>query len=223
MARLRVAADAGVLVRTEWVAKMLARLRADGTAIVLARDVPDEVLRAAVVNGRSFSDGEGVTYESYVVLSRKIEPSPREFDFIELAKEFFEEPVLCDSDAKPTPENLSRFLEDVYRFGQRRGEIDARVALAEHGERAHMEKGALAILAKAVIAASQALDIDMGDGEATYQCCNAVCGHGSECLVGRALDLANRLASLTIADVANMNHARALGGIQPPLDPERRG
>lgn len=35
--------------------------------------------------------------------------------------------------------------------------------------------------------ASQKLNIDMGDGEPTFQCCNAVCGH-CNCIVGNALN-----------------------------------
>ncbi len=44
----------------------------------------------------------------------------------------------------------------------------------------------LEVLISGVLAANRALNIDMGDGERTYQCCNAVCGHPPGCVFGRA-------------------------------------
>jgi hypothetical protein len=77
-------------------------------------------------------------------------------------------------------------------------------------------------LAKAVLAAHQALDIDMGDGEPTWQCCNSVCGHG-RCVVGDAVEIAARVSELTEADISSMNYARRMGGLQPPLLVSKRG
>lgn len=72
-------------------------------------------------------------------------------------------------------------------------------------------------LSKAVLAANQALNIDMGDGEPTYQCCNAVCGHPN-CLVGDGLKHALKLVALTENDIKGMNVFRARGNL-PPLVP----
>jgi hypothetical protein len=73
------------------------------------------------------------------------------------------------------------------------------------------------LLAKAVLAAHQALNIDMGDGELTYQCCNAVCGHGgrNHCLIGNALEIAERCVNLTEEDLESMNKSRTYGGHEP--------
>jgi hypothetical protein len=76
------------------------------------------------------------------------------------------------------------------------------------------------MLAKAVIYAHLALDLDMGDGEVTFQCCRGVCGHGPGCPVGDALDLAMRISSLVEADIEPLNRSRALEK-QEPIAPGR--
>lgn len=75
-------------------------------------------------------------------------------------------------------------------------------------------------LAKGVLAANLALDIDMGDGETTYQCCNAVCGH-CNCLVGDALLIAKSVTKLSPEDLALMNKQRK-APYQVPLTPRTR-
>jgi hypothetical protein len=63
-------------------------------------------------------------------------------------------------------------------------------------------------LAKAVLVAGKALNLDMGDGEATYQCCRAVCGHPPSCPIGDALLIAERLTKLDADDIAGLNESR---------------
>lgn len=71
-------------------------------------------------------------------------------------------------------------------------------------------------LAKAVLAASEALNIDMGDGELTYQCCNAVCGHSDGCLIGNVLQHAKKITNLDRVDLLAMNLNRS-HGMQPRI------
>lgn len=75
--------------------------------------------------------------------------------------------------------------------------------------------GRVEMLAKAVIYAHLALDLDMGDDEPTFQCCRAVCGHGPVCPVGDMLDFAMRITELTEADIEPLNSARLLAKQEP--------
>lgn len=63
------------------------------------------------------------------------------------------------------------------------------------------------LMAKGLLFAEQAIDLDMGDGEPTFQCCNSVCGHN--CLLSQAADIAKKITNLTSDDLVKINNDRA--------------
>lgn len=108
------------------------------------------------------------------------------------------DPDLPTNDGTDSVADLIRRAAALMR-ASKRGEVQAHVkegdkwielTLPEHrptpdGPRS--ETALLDTLIVGVMRAENALNIDMGDGEPTYQCCNAVCGHPPSCLVGQAI------------------------------------